>query len=148
MFSLIPANRRKDIFAYPSVIDRFFKDPFFSTFDETVEATANWIPAVEVSESDDELSFIVELPGLSQNDLRLNVENQVLTFSGERLDEQKEGLDCLRSERRYGKFSRSFRLPATADVEKVSAAMKDGILTIRVPKKAEARKKKIEVKVH
>lgn len=147
MFSLIPINRRRDISGGPSVIDRFFDDPLFRAFDETVEASGSWVPPVEVSESDNELVFTVEVPGLTEKDIKLNVENQVLTFGGERLDERQEGTTRLRTERRYGKFSRSFRLPETAQVEKISASMKNGILTITVPKREDARRRRIDVEV-
>lgn len=111
-------------------------DPF-----RTVGARlAEWIaPASEASGSDDSYRIAVELPGVAQEDIDLNVEDGVVTLKGEKRTEREETGDTwFFSERQYGAFSRSFRLPPDADPGSVSAALKDGVLTVTVKKKAAA----------
>jgi HSP20 family protein len=144
MLSLVPF-RSKSLRHSPFAIDRFFDDPFFFGFDES---RRDWNPAVEIVESDDEIMLTAELPGLEEKDIHINVEENLLSLTGERTFEKKEEGDYLRSERWYGKFSRSFRLPETADVEKISAKLKNGVLIVTVPKKEEAKPRQIEVKVN
>lgn len=144
MLNLVPF-RSRSLRNSPFTIDRFFEDPFFSGFDEK---RRDWSPAVEIVESDEEIVLTAELPGLKEKDVHINVEDNLLSLTGERTFEKKEEGEYLRSERWYGKFSRSFRLPETADVEKISAGLKNGILTVTVPKKEEAKPRQIEVKVN
>ena len=144
MFNLVPfryRSPRHDLFA----LDRFFDEPFFRVSDEP---RRDWRPAVEIFESDEETVLTAELPGLEEGEVKINVEDNLLSLAGERSFEKKEDRDYLRSERWYGKFFRSFRLPETADVENIKAELKNGVLTIRVPKKEEAKPRQIEVKVN
>jgi HSP20 family protein len=98
-------------------------------------------------ESPEEILIRLEVPGLEEQDLRLDFQDGVLALSGERKREKDHGMKYLRCERRYGRFFRSFRLPATACPEKISAALRNGVMTVTVPKKEEARAKKIDVSV-
>jgi HSP20 family protein len=143
MFSLVPINRARGSFG-PFSIDRFFDEPFFRTFEKSA---SEWNPAVEVVEADNEIVFSVEVPGIDEKDLKINVEDGLLTFSGERTFDKQEGKDCVRRERWYGKFTRSFRLPRVADLSTISAELKNGVLKVTVPKKEEARPRQIEVRV-
>lgn len=106
-------------------------------------------PAVEVSEKEKEFVIAAELPGLDEKNVDVKFSNGVLTISGEKKDEreQKEK-DYYFSERRYGSFRRSFRVPENVDTDKIEAAFDKGVLTIRLPKTAESQKaeKKIEIK--
>jgi HSP20 family protein len=145
MMNIVPF--RRNISLVPRSVDRFFDDPFFRFFDEAAEARIAWNPAVEVIESENEILFSAEVPGLPKEAINIDVNNYVLTISGERSEEKEENHDYLRRERVYGKFSRSFRLPKTADVEKVSASLKDGVLEVKVPKKEEAKPKQVKIKV-
>jgi len=109
--------------------------------------TGHWIPAVDIRETDDAMLVQAELPGIDKKDVKLEVKDRVLTISGERnyeKDVQEENIH--RIERSYGKFVRSFSLPANVDTDRVDAAMKNGILEIRLPKKESARPKAITVK--
>ncbi len=101
---------------------------------------AEWIaPASEASGTDDHYRIAVELPGVAQDDIDLNVEDGVVTLKGEKRTEREEKGDTwFFSERQYGAFSRSFRLPPDADPNGVSAALKDGVLTVTIKKKAAA----------
>lgn len=99
---------------------------------------AEWLsPATEASGSDDAYTINMELPGVSEEDIDLSVEDGVVTIRGEkRTETEKKGETWYFSERQYGAFRRSFRLPADADAGKVEAHMKDGVLRITVPKLA------------
>ena len=144
MLSLVPF-RTKNLRHSPFEIDRFFDDPFFHGMDDS---NRTWSPAVEIVETGEEILLTAELPGLEEKNIHINVEENLLSLTGERTFEKKEEGDYLRTERWYGKFSRSFRLPEIADVENIKAELKNGVLTITVPKKEEAKPRQIEVKVH
>lgn len=109
---------------------------------------SGWTPALDVFDDKDHLTVAVELPGLKKEDIDLSLHDGVLTVSGERKTEreQKEG-ESFRSERTFGRFQRSVTLPTAVDASKVSAAYKDGILTVTLPKAEEAKPKQIEVAV-
>lgn len=110
---------------------------------------ADWVaPASEASAEKDAYKIAIELPGVDAGDIDLSVEDGVLSLKGEkRTSREEKGETWYFSERQYGSFSRSFRLPADADGEKVDADLKDGVLTIRVPKlaKADAATRKVEI---
>ena len=112
------------------------------------ESFGDWSPALDAFEDKDKYTVSIEVPGLKKDDLNVTVHDGVLTISGERKTEKdvKEGT-VHRTERYYGKFSRSVSLPAAVRADKVSAAYKDGVLTVEVPKAEEAKPKTIEVKV-
>jgi HSP20 family protein len=106
-----------------------------------------WVPPVDIYESDDhEVVIKAELPEMKREDISLTFENNVLTLSGERRMEQETRRERFqRVERHYGSFSRSFTLPATIDASRISASYKDGVLTVRLPQRDEAKPKQIEV---
>ncbi len=106
-----------------------------------------WAPAVDVYE--DEKAYVVEvdLPGLRKEDVRVTVQDNVLTIQGERrLQREEKGVDFHRQERFYGKFLRSFTLPDTVDAQRVSAEFKDGVLRLTLPKREPSAGRVIEVK--
>jgi HSP20 family protein len=106
-------------------------------------------PAVDVSESDKAYEITAELPGLAEKDIEVKVANGGLTIKGEKQEEKEEKRrDYHLSERRYGAFQRAFRLPEGVDPEKIEASFRNGVLTVTLPKSAEAQKaeKKIAVK--
>jgi HSP20 family protein len=107
----------------------------------------NWVPAVDIYETDaHELMIKAELPEMKREDIGVTFENNVLTIRGERrLEQEAKRENFQRMERQYGTFSRSFTLPATVDGSKISASYKDGVLTIRLPQREEARPKQIAV---
>jgi HSP20 family protein len=107
-------------------------------------AGRGWTPAVDIYESKDrEYVIKADLPEMKREDIHLTFENNVLTLSGERTLDQTEELH--RSERFHGPFSRSFTLPNLVDGSRISATYKDGVLTVRVPQREEAKPKQIEV---
>ncbi len=106
------------------------------------------VPAVDILEKDGNLILRAELPGLSEKEIALKVDGNVLTLSGERKLENEDKRDNFhRIERSYGAFSRSFTLPETADREKISADYKNGVLTVTVPLKAEAKPRAVPISV-
>ena len=105
-----------------------------------------WLPAVDVTETENEIVLSFDLPGLSQDDIAIELEDNVLTVSGqrERKHEQK-GDNYYRFERRFGSFARSVALPAGVSEEQIAANYENGVLEIRVPKPEEQRRKRIQI---
>jgi HSP20 family protein len=109
---------------------------------------AEWSPLVDIMEDEKEYLIKAELPDMKKEDVKLTVENDVLTISGERkYAKEEKGEKYHRIERAYGSFLRSFSLPEDADGSKVSADYKDGMLKVHLPKSERAKPKAIEVKV-
>jgi HSP20 family protein len=113
------------------------------------QATRTWAPAANISETDAEYLIKAELPEVSKEDVKVTVDDGVITISGERRNELEHKDEKLhRIESLYGSFSRSFRLPEDADVAGIHAESKNGVLKVRVPKQAVARPRTIEVQVN
>jgi HSP20 family protein len=109
--------------------------------------TSAWLPSCEVSEDPESVNITVELPGVRPEDVKLTVENNVLTIRGERKEERRsENEQVHRSERVYGMFERSFTLPNTVDPERIDARYENGILRITIPKAERARPREIPVR--
>jgi len=126
------------------LFDSFFRGDMVD--DGTIGST--WTPAVDILEKQDSYVLEAELPGLKKEDVKISVQDNILTLRGEKKDEHKESRKgYLRMETGYGSFMRSFTLPSTINTSKIEAEFKDGILKILVPKAEEAKEKLIEVKV-
>jgi HSP20 family protein len=113
---------------------------------DSQESTRTWAPAVDILETTESYVVKAELPGVPKEDVHITVENNVLTLKGERRfekDETKENYH--RVERTYGAFARSFTLPTRVDHDSVQAKFDNGVLTITVPKAAEAKPKQVEI---
>lgn len=121
--------------------DELFRSSFAPRNGTAARAFA---PAVDVFEDDEAIFVQAELPGLRLEDVTVGVESDVLTLSGERKSEREEGF-AMR-ERWHGAFARSFKLPRTIDVERIEATLKEGVLTVRLPKRESVKARKIEVK--
>src|SRR5213082_3161840 len=107
-----------------------------------------WTPLADIAEDEKEYLIKAELPEMKKEDVKVTVENGVLTIAGERKFEKEEkNKKYHRVERSYGSFVRSFALPDLADANKVKAEFKDGMLTVHVPKSERAKAKQVEVKV-
>jgi len=131
------------VFGLRREIDRLFE----STFLRGQAAGNEWTPAVEIRETEQEFSFVVELPGMTLDHLQVSAVNGILTIRGERLDEWKDGENHRYhlAERNYGSFLRRFELPQGVDVEKIEADIQNGILLVSIPKAALPQPKKIKV---
>ena len=109
---------------------------------------AQWSPLVDITETQHEYLIKAEVPDMKKEDVRLRVEDDLLTMSGERkFEKEDKGLKHHRIERAYGSFTRSFSLPEDADGSKVTADYKDGMLHVHLPKSEKATAKAIEIKV-
>ena len=109
---------------------------------------AEWSPLVDITEDEKEYLIKADLPEVKKEDVKLTVQDDVMSISGERKYEKEEkGKKYHRVERAYGSFMRSFTLPEDADGSKVSAEYKDGVLNVHLPKSEKAKPKSIEVKV-
>lgn len=122
-------------------LNRMFEEFYGDAFSRA------WMPPVDIYEDgSDAVVLKAELPDMRREDISVTFDNNVLTLKGERrIDEQIRREKFQRLERRYGSFSRSFTLPATVDASQIGATYKDGVLTIRVPKREEARPRQIAV---
>lgn len=108
----------------------------------------SWLPAVNVEESGEELVLTAEVPGMTRDEIEIELENNVLTIRGEKAQESEQGGEDKKYhvwERRYGSFQRSFTLPRTVRAEDISAEHRDGVLTVRMPKAPEAKSRKISI---
>lgn len=135
-------NPWREIDTLGSRLNRIFTD--FPTPTET----GNWLPAVDVEENAEALVLSAELPGMGLDDVELEVENNVLTLRGEKNELRREGEEKKYHlfERRYGSFQRSFTLPRTVKPDEIEAEFVDGVLTVRLPKVAEAKSRRIAIK--
>ena len=107
-----------------------------------------WVPAVDIYETDThEVVIKAELPDVKKEDIGVSVENNVLTLTGERKPEESKREQFQRVERRFGSFSRSFTLPTSVDAGQIAASYKDGVLTIRLPRREETKPRQITVNV-
>ena len=111
-------------------------------------SVAEWSPLVDITEDEKEYVVKAEIPEMKKEDIKLNVQDDLLTITGERKYEKEEkGKKYHRVERAYGSFMRSFTLPEDADGSKVSAEYKDGLLKVHLPKSEKAKPKTTEVKI-
>ena len=109
--------------------------------------TSDWVPAVDIKETDTGFEIHADIPGVNPDDIEVHMENGVLSIKGERESETKDEREGYkRVERQHGVFYRRFSLPDTADADKISAKSKNGVLEITIPKQEEVKPRKISVK--
>jgi HSP20 family protein len=126
-------------------VNRLFDDTFSSNRAGQSDL-ATWAPAVDVFETENELVVKADLPDMTEKDIDVRVENNTLTVRGERKFEQQTSEDnYLRIERAYGSFTRSFSLPNTVNPEAIRAEYRNGVLTVRMPKREESKPKQIMI---
>jgi HSP20 family protein len=129
----------------PLVNFRVFEDAFNRILTEP-QTNRPWSPAVDIYETENELVLKADLPEVDSKDVDVRVENLTLTISGERkFESEKSEKGFHRIERSYGNFTRSFTLPNTFDTSNVAAAFKNGVLTIKLPKKEAAKPRQIKI---
>ena len=132
--------------SYDSQLNRLFSD-FFGRASQEQNLTP-WAPAVDIFEGEHQLFVKADLPDIKPEELDIKVANNILTIRGERkFDKKTDEKNYLRIERTYGGFSRSFSLANTVNTEAIKADYKDGVLTLVVPKREEAKPKQIKVNV-
>jgi HSP20 family protein len=126
---------------------RMFEDAFSKMLAEP-QTNRPWAPAVDIYETENELVLRADLPDVDQKDIDVRVEDQTLTLAGERRFEQQDGgKGYHRIERNYGRFVRSFAVPNTFDVENIQAELRNGVLTVTLPKKEAAKPRQIKVEL-
>ncbi|HXY23144.1 MAG TPA: Hsp20/alpha crystallin family protein [Candidatus Acidoferrum sp.] len=127
-------------------INRLFNETFERKGEES--SLSAWAPAVDIYETEQELVVKADLPDVDPKDLDIRVENNLLTIRGERKFEKKVSEEnYLRVERSYGSFARSFTLANTVNSEAIKADYQNGVLTLTIPKREEAKPKQIKVNV-
>ena len=131
-------------------INRLFSDAL-GTLDWRYRdsAGASWVPPVDIFEDASAIRIDVEVPGVSPDDVKISLENNLLTISGTKQQNVEEHSERVhRYERTYGSFERSFTLPSTVDAQNIKANYEHGVLTVTLPKVEKARPRQIEVKVN
>lgn len=114
--------------------------------DRSSSATCRWIPAVDIQEKDNSYWIHMDLPGVNKEQVKIGMENNVLSISGQREETcDRNYKDYSRKERAIGAFHREFTLPDSADSDKIAAKMHQGVLEITIPKKQVAQKRSIEI---
>jgi HSP20 family protein len=108
----------------------------------------SWVPAVDILEEADAIRIMAEVPGVKPEDVKISLEGNVLTIHGQKQQSAEERTERVhRYERTYGVFERTFTLPATVDANHIKASYADGVLTVTLPKMAEARPRQIQIEV-
>jgi len=129
-------------------MNRLFSDSFNPVTSQESLAAGSFVPPVDVYEDEQGIRLKMEVPGIEEKDIDIQMENNLLTVRGERkLESETREENYHRIERRYGSFTRSFTLPNSVNPEDVKAAYAKGVLTISLGKRAEARPKQIKVNV-
>jgi HSP20 family protein len=149
-----PGSLFTDMDPITNRLARLLDESYFGQ-EPTGPSGANWLPSVDVEETDDAMVLTADLPGFDPERVDIQVENQVLTLSGTRDSVRGDrGQDGAQEsdrrvhlrERSWGSFSRSFTLPRTIRTEEISASFDRGVLTVHMPKSAEARSRKIDIR--
>jgi len=129
-------------------INKLFEEDLMGQDKESQLVARGWNPVADIYETKDEYVFKVELPGISKEDVKVELTGDNLTIKGERKEEKEVKRDDYhRVERFSGSFARSFRLPKNADAQNMKASMKDGVLELKVPKSEESKSKAIPINI-
>jgi len=141
-----------DVSTLQSRLNRLFDEAFrgwpLTTQEDGGSLVGQWVPPVDVFEDKDAVQIMAELPGVKPDDVKISLENNVLTVRGEKRQVAEESTDRVhRYERYYGVFERSFSVPSTVDADHIKASYDLGVLTVRLPKVERAKPRQIEVKV-
>jgi HSP20 family protein len=147
--SLIRWDPFRDVPSLRKAMNRLFEESFVPSSGAWRWPTEGDLPVLaDMVESDDSIVISADLPGLKPEDVDISITDSTLTIKGEyKTEEEGERGDVHFRERRYGKFRRSFALPAGVDVDATEAEFEDGVLKVRLPKTEETKPKQIEVKV-
>lgn len=134
-----------------SQLNRLFDDAFRGwslTNGQEAPLTGAWIPPVDVMEDKDQVLINAELPGVKPEDVRISMENNLLTIRGEKHQNAEQTSERVhRYERSYGVFERAFTVPSTVDAERISARYEHGVLTVTLPKAEKAKARQISIQV-
>lgn len=146
--SILRFRPYRDLWDMYGKINKLFEEDLRREGEETPMSDRCWAPATDIYETKDEYVFKLELPGISKEDVKVELNGDKLNISGDRKEEKEvKREEYHRVERVCGTFARSFQLPKNADGQKVKAGMKDGILELRIPKREEAKAKSIPIDI-
>ena len=147
--SIIRWEPFRDLVSTQDRFNQLFNDTFARAFGDQQEVSPRaWIPPVDIFETGDSLVLKAELPGINPDDVEIRVEDNTLYLKGERKFEKEVKEENLhRVERSYGTFTRSFALPNTINADKVKAEYENGVLTLTMPKREEAKPRTIKINV-
>ena len=139
----------REMAALQDRVNRAFGD-LSRRFDDDLNVRGSWTPSVDIYETDDHtLVLKAELPDVNREDIDLRLENSTLTITGQKkMEKDVKDEQYHRIERVYGQFSRTFTLPPTVDSEKINAEFKNGVLTVSLPLREEAKPRQIQVSVN
>jgi HSP20 family protein len=138
----------RDLAVLQDRMNRMFNDSYDRRQEDHMLNRGTWTPAVDIYEADGQLVLKAELPDMRREDVDVTVENQTLTIRGERkLDNEIKQENFHRVERAYGNFLRTFSLPPTVDTGRIGADYKNGVLTVKLPFREEAKPRTINVEV-
>ena len=144
---LVPWRPFGEVSSFRGEMDKLW-DRFFGQRPLAKTLSEEWIPSVDISETEDKLLIKAELPGLETKDVKVSISGDLLTIKGEKKKEKEEKDEHHHYRERYsGSFERTFRIPVNLKSDKVEAIFEKGILKVTLPKAEEARKKEIEIKV-
>lgn len=145
--NLVRWNPMREMDTLHNRINRLFDGNFFPTLSlDDDMGLGSWRPVVDIYENEDTVVVKAELPGVDKKDIKVDLKDGVLTLSGERSHEKEVKEDnYYRKERAFGRFHRSFTVPAEIDPDKINAEFKDGVLKVEIPKPEEKKPKKIAV---
>lgn len=146
--TLVKFNPNTDLYRWQRSMNRML-DGFFGDREYDNGCTqCDWMPAVDISETENEISIKADIPGMTRDDIKVVVHENTLTLKGERKSEKtEEKAKHYRAERIYGSFYRSFSLPSMVDAGKIKANYVNGVLEIALPKVEEAKPKEIAINV-
>lgn len=129
-------------------VDRLFQEFFGKSYFPERWEGIEWVPSIDVSETEDEIIVKADIPGVKPEDIEINLVDNVLTIKGEKKREKEEKKENFyRVERYCGTFMRSIQIPSEVDVEKIKAQYKDGVLKVTLPKKPESKGKTIKIEL-
>ncbi|HYL20550.1 MAG TPA: Hsp20/alpha crystallin family protein [Gemmatimonadales bacterium] len=149
MLVTLTKNGAPDVGTFERRISRLFSDALGNLDWQTRDsAGASWVPAVDIFEQPDAIRITAELPGVKPEQLKISLENNVLTIHGSKEQVAQERTERVhRYERTYGAFERSFTLPTSVDAGNIKASYEHGVLTVTLPKAEKAKPRQIEVQV-
>ena len=146
--TIIKWSPAREIASLQQGINRLFEDVFSQSGDYDSETMGAWRPPVDIIDTEPAIVVFVEIPGVDKEAVAIEVKENVMSISGERMVDHSVGNGSyMRSERVFGRFARSFALPAMIPTEKISASFKDGVLKITIPKPEAEQPRKVSINV-
>ncbi len=146
--AIIKWSPARDIASLQQGINRLFEDVFSQSGDYDSEAMGTWRPPVDIIDTEPAIIIFAEIPGVDKENVAIEVKENVLSISGERsVDHSVGNGSYMRSERVFGRFARSFALPAMIATEKITASFKDGVLKITIPKPEAEKPRQVSINV-